>query len=129
MYLRWQGKLLKQRLIAMRVPTIDSYISPSSLCGRMRQGASSQAVVALAELSAGLKGTVEWVVHPSDACSKTTEPKWMISMRAYDNDMLKSRLHLEMLSRFGATIGSYGDLVTAKYKSESTEETHLDLRG
>jgi|GEM_PF-3049536 len=125
--LRLLGRMLKQRLVSAKVPTIDFYISPSSLCGRMRQGASSRAVVALAELAAGLRGTVEWVVHPSDACGRATEPRWMAGMRAYDSGMLESRLHLEVLSRFGVATGSYADLLTAGYKSEPTEETNIGL--
>lgn len=116
------GASLKRRLITAGVPTIDSYISPSSLCGRMRQGASPEAVAVLARLSAKLGGIVEWVVHPSDAPDKTNEPAWMSRMRACDNDMLESRAHLELLKSAGVTVGSYADIIAAKHESELSGE-------
>ena len=108
---RYLGASLKQRLILAGVTTIDSYLSPSSLCGHLRGGASSEAVIALVRLSSGLGTMVEWVVHPSDAARNEYEPVWMSRMRAWDNHMLGSRLHLKLLDGANMTLASYADVV------------------
>lgn len=119
---RCLGASLKRSLIAAGVPTIDSYVSLSSLCGRMRRGALPEAAMALARLSTEVGGTVEWVVHPSDARDVTNDPEWMSRIRASDNNMLEDRAHLDMLSAFGVEIGSYADIVKARQGSMPTGE-------
>lgn len=105
--LRWYGKKFKAQLNAAGISTVDIYISPSSLCSRMRRVASPEAADMLAKLAALSSGTVEWVVHPSDTNVCSQDPAWMQAMRSGDLLMLEGGACAAALGNVGAELSTW----------------------
>lgn len=91
--LRTLGKDFKRRLHEEEIQSTDSYVSPSSLCGRMRCETSHETVKTIAHLASENGGIVEWVTHPADVDDTLDEPAWMRRMRASETALLTDRTY------------------------------------
>jgi predicted glycoside hydrolase/deacetylase ChbG (UPF0249 family) len=108
--LRRYGSRLKSTLDAAGIPTVDAYISPSSLCSRMRHVASEETACMLAGLASVTGGTIEWVVHPSDANDYSGDRAWMRKMRQGDTRMLENDACSNALENMNVSMSTWNEI-------------------
>lgn len=108
--LRKLGASLKRQVESAGIITTDAYVSPSSLCGRMRGGGSEESASMIAELVATVAGVSEWVVHPGDLGQDHRDPEWMMRMRTGETTLLERNAHICSLRAAGVIVKTYADL-------------------
>ena len=108
---RYLGRRLKREFLVSGVSTTDSYVSPSSLCGRMRREVTQESVAMIAGMASMTGGTVEWVVHPSDIDEHDSGLGWMSCMRSSENRHLDSLAHMNALHNDNASVVTYSGVM------------------
>jgi len=125
---RLLGRSLKRKLDEGGVPTIDAYISPSSLCGRMRNEVTEDSLLMITKLASATQGIVEWVVHPSEIDTYRDEPEWMSRMRHSESSLLKSNSHMNALQGNDISSATYS-AVRSQFDGMQIEIVDVATRG